>query len=456
MRKTLKPHQEAGVQYVRRQLAHGKAAYLWMEMRTGKTLTAIRALEGEPGPLLVLCPRTVLATWQDELMGDGVSPHDILVLDGTTAKVRRLAEMVGKVRWTLANWEKVWRYRLLDASRAWGVIVADESRKLANNTKATKYCLDHRHGEKRVLLSGAPASEGSTDLVGQYLWGDGRFMGYGDWWGYMKAHYIWDERRYRWRPKLRNHEDSVRSWVHLNSYGVKMADVWGDGERKLYVVHRLEPDKAQNRLLATLRHREGYRNRDTGEGVPYTPLTRALHERQICAGFDPYTADLLPEPKTAHVVAMAQEGEYGKMLVLSEFLEPLRRLKEALYAAGVPFVAISGEDSTQDREDSRRRFQACPEVRVAVCQTRTVYMGLRFDAADSIVYLSNGYSQDVRTQSEERATSMDKRTPVQIVDLVVAGTIEPAVLEVLRRKQDVSSAFIESWYAQRKETKDED
>jgi SNF2 family DNA or RNA helicase len=107
-RKTLKPHQERAVDY----LLQNPCGALFMEMRLGKTLTAIRALRRQEifAEVLIVSPYSVMDTWENELRDDGI---DCQVLRGPRNQrldeFRRKGEKPG---WIVSNFESVERLNL--------------------------------------------------------------------------------------------------------------------------------------------------------------------------------------------------------------------------------------------------------------------------------------------------------------------------------------------------------
>ena len=105
----LMPHQERGLDY----FLNSTHPLLCMEMRTGKTLTTIRADKELPRgkPNLVLAPLTVLSAWQRELTLEGefwVAGYGL-----TAAKRMQLFQWVWsnphptKRIWLLMNYESL-------------------------------------------------------------------------------------------------------------------------------------------------------------------------------------------------------------------------------------------------------------------------------------------------------------------------------------------------------------
>jgi DNA excision repair protein ERCC-6 len=65
-------HQKVALKWLLEQFHDGRGSILADEMGLGKTISAIALIvslrnSGEKGPILVVCPATVITQWQEEL-----------------------------------------------------------------------------------------------------------------------------------------------------------------------------------------------------------------------------------------------------------------------------------------------------------------------------------------------------------------------------------------------------
>jgi SNF2 family DNA or RNA helicase len=105
-------------------------------------------------------------------------------------------------------------------------------------------------------------------------------------------------------------------------------------------------------------------------------------------------------------------------------------------------AAITGATPQAERERIRRDFQA-GKLRVVVGQVKAVKMGMDFSRADYLFYLSNSYSQDDRTQSEDRGNHTQKTGILQVVDLCTKGGNDRKLVSLLTTKKALSRSYIE-------------
>jgi hypothetical protein len=69
-------------------------------------------------------------------------------------------------------------------------------------------------------------------------------------------------------------------------------------------------------------------------------------------------------------------------------------------------------------------------------------MGLDFSRSNYLFYLSNSYSQDDRTQSEERGNHTKKTGILQIIDIVTRDSNERKLVALLTSKKKLSQSYI--------------
>ena len=78
------------------------------------------------------------------------------------------------------------------------------------------------------------------------------------------------------------------------------------------------------------------------------------------------------------------------------------------------------------------------EVRVLVLQQATAQTGVDLSAADTAIYFSTPPGQMARVQTEDRILSLKKSSPLLYVDLVVKGSVDEDVMELLAEKKALS------------------
>lgn len=130
-------HQLEGSEYI---LDNG-GGFLFMEQRTGKTLTALLALERMIGlnKILIVTKSTIMQTWKQEIGRQNPWEADVCIIAGTRKK--REALLSESWLFYIVNYEMLHPYRVIDRWE-WDVVIFDESSSVANeDSKVTRYAL---------------------------------------------------------------------------------------------------------------------------------------------------------------------------------------------------------------------------------------------------------------------------------------------------------------------------
>jgi SNF2 family DNA or RNA helicase len=132
-----------------------------------------------------------------------------------------------------------------------------------------------------------------------------------------------------------------------------------------------------------------------------------------------------------------------KVLVWCRFRAEQTAICSFLTARRVPNHFINGD--TSDRKDIRRMFflpQSSKSVEVLVMTISAGAKGGDWSAADTSIYYSNFWNNDMRSQSEDRIFHPEKTTPSLIIDLCYEDSIDEDVLTMLREKKFSSEALL--------------
>jgi len=451
-------YQVKAVEYLVERARTRKGAYLYMEMRTGKTLATIRGLmemdrQGAhyPWPLLVVAPKSVLATWSSELEREGFDIGLIAVCDKTVPKAKALLRQ-GKHSIYLVNYDKVVRTKALDAQE-WQTVVYDESIKIANlGAKVTKEAvgsLPEDRYQLRIALSGAPAGEGYLQLITPALAVGGEFCGERDYYSYMARDWRYNEYKYSWVPRSKETNRKIEAWLERETYRLTREQA-GVGSVKLYGTQVLEPSAWQEQAFGDLWSRTTYIGRE-GKILEFNALSHSSFEHQIANGIDWKTGELADATKVDAICDYVEElGE--PVLVFGRFVVQLQAIAAELGKRGLERWYIDGSIPSGDRDEIRRAFQGQSKGRpcALVAQVVPVKMGIDLSNAHTIIYASSTFSHDDRAQSEDRATHIMKPEPVQIMDFVTRGSMEPELYAVLEKKKSWNKDAMETYSSARK------
>ena len=128
----------------------------------------------------------------------------------------------------------------------------------------------------------------------------------------------------------------------------------------------------------------------------------------------------------------------GKVLVWCRFSQDIYNLRNALDKQGVSWTEYHGKMANNAaRVEALTRFETDADVKVMIGQPQAGGEGRDFSAASKIIWYSHTSDNIVRSQADERATVIGGEH-IQVIDLVVPGSIDEYWLELLTNKRTIA------------------
>lgn len=419
----LRLYQTAAFAYTRR----ATHPALFMEMRLGKTLVAIRRINTYPGRqrVLIVAPLTVLDAWRRELELEGEPTPAMLI--GT--RPQRLQALERQYKWNLINKEGFFALPEI-ANIRWTVVVLDESTFIKNpKAKVTKFFLKNfREVPHRWILTGTPNPESSLNVITQFGFLDGGNT-FGDYWRFRAKHcQVFGQ---VWVPKPGVREMIARR-LGDRAYILQRKDVQAEC-LKIYEPRFLQLPKQLGQL-----YEEAENTFILGEQKMrfkiemFTALRRltsgCMDGKQVWAG----KADEL-------INLLTGELQGQQVIVWFEYLDSLIAVSRALDRAQLSYREIQGAVSAASRSYIMKEFTS-GDCQVLLVQVRTGMFGIDLSCCDTCIYFEVPTSMLARAQSEDRILLPGKTTPLLYIDLVVKNTVDADIYEaIVKKREDMES-----------------
>lgn len=397
---TLDPHQVESVAWL---LSHPRGG-IADEMRVGKTAPTIRAAVAVGARrVLVVCPAIVVSNWYRQI----------------TLWTPR--EMVGKARWDVVSYNRLGMVR-----PGYDTVIFDECHYLKTPTaKRTLAAYGDpmgtgaliQHAERVWLLSGTVMPNHAGELWTHFAALFGETRSYGSW---LHRYVDVAITPYGIRP-LRNKRETIRELrtkVREHFLRRTFAEVHGDGVDPL--VWNVVP-------------------------LDGTALPPAFHDdpaveavaAAIREGREPDEAHvsrlrrLVASVKASAVIAYLKELRAGgqRPLVLAYHRDLIAEVAEAFDAP-----TITGDTPLPKRDAAMAAFQsgAAP---VIVGQINACGTGVDLSRATCVVMAEEVWNPGDNVQAAMRAVHRDKKGPIPVDVVTLAGTIDDAVTRVRHRKE---------------------
>jgi SNF2 family DNA or RNA helicase len=402
-----------------------------MEMRLGKTLTAIRwILTQDARHVLIVAPKTVLTAWEEELTTEGLEYINLTTLKGgIPARVPHIEKPSHK--FLLINYESLPRMELV--LNGCDAIIADEITKIKNyKSKSTKVLLQWAERTRYSAgLSGQPAPESWEEMWTQMA------FAYGGQWMNENKFWPWKTRYFKksgfdWIV-IPSKVNLLKTKFHNDAYVMTRADA-GLANEKIYEKITGELSDEERSLYRSIKKTWTL---PSGDKTKYAMVVAGWC-RRLTSGV------LLPGMlswKYEEVVRLVTEDlKNSSIVVWCSFTQELYLLWQLMKKNNVSATWMSGATLYSDRQKRIKAFQQ-GKRRVFLVQVDCGQFGIDLSTADTCIYASSPWSYEKRAQSEDRIFRVGKTSSLLVVDLVTKNTIDETVMESLKCKNS-SARFL--------------
>jgi hypothetical protein len=426
--KTLWPVQERTLEWA----AMRDHVGLFLQMRLGKSLCAIRWAAPNQGHKLVVGPLSVLPGWMDELEEEG---HGYGLLRPPV--LRTMAELTEPGRqWWLINYENFHHV----ADMAWNTVILDESTRIKNpSTKITRLCLARAPVYKhRAVLSGLPNPESLLDFYCQmkFVSGDQPWMGCNNFWSWRERYFM--RRGFKWFPKPGTLE-VIREAVNARAVTISRQQA-GYTDNKVFEKRTVTLPAPARAAYTRAMEEYAYGTNDTKHAV-----VRDTWMFRIAGGAtEPDAPEAAHTAKADEIIALLRGELRGERVVCwFRFNRELFAFKRLLRKHAVAATHIVGKTPVRARHARTALFNA-GKRRVMCCQIKCGRYGVNFSGASVAAYYSMSPSGEEFAQSQDRVLHVTKQGPLLLLFILASDTVDELLYTSLRRhKQLTAKAFNE-------------
>ncbi len=449
---TLRPYQQAGVQwlYLLAQLRLG--ACLADDMGLGKTiqvLSLLLVLKHQIGtkrkPSLLVAPASLLANWTAEIARFAPSLKAVVIHPSVIPAEQLKTDGAGNladVDLVITSYGYLARSPWL-VSTPWRVAVLDEAQAIKNpDAKQTKL-VKTLQADTRFALTGTPIENRLGDLWSIFDFVNPGLLG-------SAAQFTAFVKRLAGRPH--------------NPYGPLRELV------RPYILRRLKtdksiiadlPDKTEVKAFCPLSRKQAAlyqqavedfaRQLAYADGMKRRGIVLALLMRlkQICNHPSQWLGDggwaeedsgkFARLRDIAEVVAARQE----KALIFTQFKETTAPLAAFLGSVfGRPGLVLHGETEVKKRKVLVRQFQDNENVPFFVLSLKAGGAGLNLTAASHVIHFDRWWNPAVENQATDRAFRIGQTKNVLVHKFICRGTVEDKIDRMIESKQQLAGDFL--------------
>ena len=413
-------------------------------MGLGKTIQVIalhlHRRAAQAGPTLVVCPASLLGTWEREVRR--FAP-DVPVrrYHGGGRHLRDVA--AGEI--VLVTYGVVLRDSAELAGIGWGLVAADEAQHVKNPLSRTARELRALPAPARIALTGTPVENRLSELWSILDWTTPGLLGRLE--SFTRRMAVPVE-RYRDAEATARFAALVRPFLlrrRKSDPGIAPGAAAKD---------RDGPDRAADRRAGHAVRGGG--PRDHGGDREHR---RDRAGRAGVQAADRAEADLQP-PRAVPEAAGPLAGRSGKlaafdeladvilaggesMLVFTQYTQMATLLQQHLDSRGIRSLFLHGGVPVRRREEMVEQFQA-GQAPVFLLSLKAGGTGLTLTRATHVLHYDRWWNPAVEDQATDRAYRIGQDRPVQVHRLIAEGTLEDRIASLLETKRELADAVVGS------------
>jgi SNF2-related domain/SNF2 Helicase protein/Helicase conserved C-terminal domain len=448
---TLRPYQRRGLAWLAGMCESGLGGCLADDMGLGKTIQVIalhlHRREAKAGPTLVVCPASLLGTWEREVRR--FAPD--LPVRRYHGGGRHLEDLAAD-EIVLVTYGVVLRDSARLAEVGWGLAVADEAQHAKNPLSRTARELRAVPAPARIALTGTPVENRLSELWAILDWTTPGLLGHLE--AFTRRVAVPVERH-------RDAEATTRFTALIRPFLLRRRktdpgvapELPRKTETDLFV-----PLTAEQVTLYEAMVRETMAAIENSEGIERAGLVFKLLTalKQICN----HPAQYLKQPgpldgRSGKLAAFDEltdvilaSGE--SMLVFTQYTQMGTLLQQHLDARRISSLFLHGGVPVPRRDEMVARFQA-RDVPVFLLSLKAGGTGLTLTRATHVLHYDRWWNPAVEDQATDRAYRIGQDRPVQVHRLIAEGTLEDRIAALLERKRELAEAVIgsgEGWIAE--------
>jgi hypothetical protein len=448
---TLRPYQQRGLAWLAGMCDSGLGGCLADDMGLGKTIQIIalhlHRRDLKAGPTLVVCPASLLGTWEREIRR--FAPQvPVRRFHGGGRHVDDLAldEVV------LVTYGVVLRDSERLADVGWGLVVADEAQHAKNPFSRTARELRAIPAPARIALTGTPVENRLSELWAILDWTTPGLL------GHLEA---FTRRIARPVELYRDAGATDRFAALIRPFLLRRKKT--DPGIAPELPRKTETDQlvaltAEQVTLYEAMVTETMQAIATTAGIERAGLVFKLLTglKQICNHPAQYLKQPGPLLGRSGKLALFDEltdmilagGE--SMLVFTQYTQMATLLQQHLDARGIRSLFLHGGVPVPRREEMVAEFQA-GGVPVFLLSLKAGGTGLTLTRATHVLHYDRWWNPAVEDQATDRAYRIGQDRPVQVHRLIAEGTLEDKIAALLEKKRDLADAVIgsgERWIAE--------
>lgn len=457
---TLRPYQRFGFSWLAFFRSWGLGACLADDMGLGKTIQALSLLLHEkeslgklPGPVLLVCPTSVVTNWERETRRFAPSIKTMTHQGPDRLRDREFTAAVSETDLVLTSYALLRMDQETFQSVKWYGVILDEAQNIKNPAAKQSQAARSLKADFRLALTGTPVENRLNEL-----WSIMQFLNPG---------YLGPLEKFRREfaipiERFGDQEATTRLRQMVGPFILRRM------KSDPRVIQDL-PDKIETKEFCTLSEeqatlyeaivQDSLKKVAESGGITRRGLVLAMltHLKQICN----HPAQYLKQPPGREDARAFSNGRSGKLNRLEEMLDEIlsegdRALIFTQYAEmghllsaflpqllGVPVYFLHGGTPPRVRDQMVRRFQEEENAPpIFILSLKAGGLGLNLTRASHVFHFDRWWNPAVEDQATDRTYRIGQQQNVQVHKLITVGTLEERIDEMIETKKGLVEAVI--------------
>ena len=455
-----------GHQLIALEKSSNKKVYaLFMEMGTGKTKVAIDNLamlydKGKVNGALIIAPKGVYKNWYSQEIPIHMPAHiryKLVLWQATiNQKQKKRLDILFKtgvdLHILIMNVEAFSTTKGVDFAKKFlscheTFMVVDESTTIKNpGAKRTKNIINLAiHAKYRRILTGSPVTKSPLDLYKQCEFLDPDLLNHSSYYTFRSRYATMRSANFNGRSVqlVVGYKNLAELSEKLKPFSYRvLKDDCLDLPPKTYMKRIITLTPEQEKIYRQMKQM-ALAEMNGKVITTMNALTQLMRLHQITCGHfkaDDDSIQPIKNNRLSQLLEVLEELE-GKAVIWAHYQFDVQTIVKAIEEkyGEKSVVTYYGLTPNEIRQTNLERFQTKDETRFLVGTPQTGGYGITLTAASTMIYYSNGYDLEKRTQSEARIDRIGQKFPMTYIDIMAEDTVDERIVKALRKKINIAT-----------------
>lgn len=444
---TLRTYQQKGYEWMRLLDEIEAGVFLADDMGLGKTLQTIcyiayLAENRATGNILIICPASLVYNWQNEI--NKFAPGIKSVVYHGSSREESLFDHAD-VQVIISTYGTIRSDEEFVLTQQFAAVILDESHTIKNPASQITRLIHQLNAEKRVVLSGTPVMNNTTDLFSQLHFVLPGMFGSRE---FFKREYADPIDLQRDEKKVAALKKLTAPFILRRTKEQVARDLPPKTEITLWCQMEAEQQSAYNDIRDSVKGTLSAIIKKQGlQKSKLQVLEGILKLRQLCNSpelVEDYRNNNIPSVKLNMLISEIENNlNDHKVLIFSQFTSMLDILSAELFKRGLPHLQLTGATPPKERNRLVQLFnEAEHESRIFLLSLKAGNAGLNLTAADYVFLFDPWWNHAVEQQAIDRTHRIGQQKSVFAYKMICRDTIEEKIMQLQERKKNLSNELV--------------